>query len=171
MGMNELIRGALLSISLLLPACKGADRADPSGSADALARPGEEPSVLGVWSLQTVQTEGQLRDGSPPFRDIVRVRPGANSTRYTTDHKAVHLVYANAFTERSYRAFGDSLIVSDSATVFRERILDLTSTRLVTVTVTDKPEGLFKVTTTSKRTSLEELEALQLEFLNNPNPQ
>ncbi|WBO86699.1 hypothetical protein [Hymenobacter yonginensis] len=130
-----------------------------------LATPREKPSILGVWYLQTVYIEGQLSNDSTPFSNVVEVKPGANGHMYTKDHKALHLVYGNILDENSYRAFGDSLIVFDSANVYRERILDLTPTRLVKVLVTDKPEGYFKTTTTFKRTSLKELKNLRQRFL------
>ena len=85
MRMNQLIRGALLSASLLLSACERASPVDPFGTGDAPARPREETSILGVWSLQTVHIEGQLRDGSPPLSNMVNVKPGANGTMYTKD--------------------------------------------------------------------------------------
>lgn len=163
MTRNALLLGALFSASLL-PACHNARRGDRPGPGVASARP--TPSIVGAWYLQTVHTKGQLSNGSPPFRTVVHVRPGANACLYTADHKVARLDYGDRGDERAYRVFGDSLVVTDSANVFRERILTLTPTRLVTVTVADRPEGHFTLTTTFKRTCVEELEDLKLEFLN-----
>lgn len=163
MTPNALLLDALFSASLL-PACHSARRGDRSGPGVAPARP--TPSIVGVWYLQTVHTKRQLSNGNPPFRTVVHIRPGANARLYTADHKVARLAYGDRGDERAYRVFTDTLVVTDSANVFRERILALTPTCLVTVTVADKPEGHITLTTMFKWTCVEELEDLKLEFLN-----
>lgn len=130
-----------------LSACQAPEAEEPG----APAEPARRASLVGRWDLRSVLTETRPRDGSRPVRSVVHLAPGDNNCVYTAKGTWQHVLGKSVLETYSYRLQGDSLFVSDSARFFPERIVELTATRLVTVSEQDRLEGPLTVTTTSIR--------------------
>jgi len=164
------MRGA--NALILWVVCCGFCPCQPKSSISTamLPQPRKEAAVTGTWRLISVLTEFRPKNGGKPFSSIMAFKPGTNSPpgtsyTFTANGKWQHHVYELLFEESTYDRRGDSLIINDAEglPIFRRRILELTSSQLVTRFETDDDVGHRKITETYVRTSLEEQRRLRLE--------